>query len=278
MRFSDLIGQSVYSTDTVAEQMIFRMSHTLGVDMPPVKELPPLWHWALFQEWLPTKYLGEDGHGRTGAFLPYDEELTARMWAGGRVSFHERLLLGEKVSRRSTLRAISEKMGSSGRLLFATVLHEITGPRGLAIREEQDIVYRGRSAGTGASKTIEPKEGLSPTIRRSLVPDSVLLFRYSALTGNTHRIHFDHEYSVSRERYPDLVVHGPLQATLLVDLAVRHNLGRLTHFNFRAQRPAFANRPLTLEGSRFENAMKLCSRDSDGMVCIRADAAFYGSR
>jgi hydroxyacyl-ACP dehydratase HTD2-like protein with hotdog domain len=196
------------------------------------------------------------------------------MWAGGRVRFRDVLRAGEPVERTSTILSIEEKSGGSGRLVFVTVRHVISGPQGPAVEEEQDIVYRSAegAAVKPAAAAAEPPNG---AFRRSLVPDPVLLFRYSALTGNGHRIHYDLDYVSRVEGYPGLVVHGPLQATLLATLcAEARPRDRIACFAFRARRPAFAGRPLLLAGwPESGGSIRLETRDSEGAICMEAEAA-----
>jgi 3-methylfumaryl-CoA hydratase len=201
-------------------------------------DLPLLHHWLYFWNVQPPAGLGIDGHPAKGGFLP-DVPLPRRMWAGGRLRFHAPLILGEAVSRQSTIRKVETKSGRSGDLVFVTVEHQLTGSRGLAITEEQDIVYR--EPAPAAAGPVARDEAAPPTAawRRAIDPTPVLLFRYSALTMNSHRIHYDRPYALDEEDYPALVVQGPLQATLLADLAVRNLGGPLATFDFRGMAPAF---------------------------------------
>ncbi len=175
-----------------------------------------------------------------------------------------------EVSRTSTILSVTEKQGaSSGRLLFVTVRHEITGPAGLAVAEEHDLVYRGAEG--AAVKPAEPAPAVAAVATRTVHPDPVLLFRYSALTGNGHRIHYDADYVRNEEGYPGLVVHGPLQATWLAGLAGTI-APSLTRFSFRGQRPAFVGNPMRLEGWREGETTRLRSLDHTGAVCMTAEA------
>jgi len=244
--------------------MLAAMAATLGVKVPEI--LPPLWHWTLFQEWLPPEGLGPDGHPRRGGFLPALPELGRRMWAGGRVRFLCPLRAGDAVTRMSTVTSIDEKIGRSGRLVFVTVHHTISGPSGPAISEDQDLVYRGPDGPAVAPGEAMPNALYRP--RGEVCPDPVLLFRYSALTGNGHRIHYDMDYARTVEGYPGLVVHGPLQATLLAGL-LRHPPGR---FHYRGRRPAFHGEVLRLESWTHDDCTELRSRDPSGAVCMEAEA------
>ncbi len=246
--------------------MLAGMAATLGVPVPEI--VPPLWHWTLFQEWLPAHALGADGHPRRGGFLPALPDFGRRMWAGGRVRFIRDLRVGDAVTRFSTVRSVQEKTGRSGRLVFVTVHHAINGPDGPAIDEEQDLVYCGtNSLAVGAPA---PVEDAPAGPRAELCPDPVLLFRYSALTGNGHRIHYDLDYARTVEGYPGLVVHGPLQATLLAGL-LRRPPGR---FHYRGLRPAFHAAMLRFEAWDRDGATMMRTRDADGAVCLTAEAYF----
>ncbi len=240
------------------------MAATLDVPVPGI--LPPLWHWTLFQQWVPAAETGADGHPSRGGFLPALPELTRRMWAGGRIRFLTPLHPGDAVTRVSTIRTVQEKMGRSGQLVFVTVHHGITGPNGPAIEEEQDLVYRGLNGAAVADRS--PVPDAPPGPRAILVPDPVLLFRYSALTGNGHRIHYDLDYVRGVEGYPGLVVHGPLQATLMAGLLPRPP----TTFNFRGLRPAFHGAPLHVEAWQVGRVMKLRTRDGTGAVCMEGES------
>ena len=271
MPYDDHLGRSETRADTVSRHLVQGLAASL--DLPdPGAELPPLWHWMLFQDWAPAHALGADGHPARGGFLPPVHELPRRMWAGGRVRFLRPLRVGEAVTRIRTIAAISEKEGGSGRLVFVTVRHEIAGAAGPAIAEEQDIVYRGTE---GAA--VKPAPAAPPpqagALVRTLTPDAVLLFRYSALTGNGHRIHYDLDYVTREEGYPGLIVHGPLQATWLADLVRRERGGTLRSFSFRGRRPAFHGNAMTLAGWEADGKIRLETRDHQGAVCMTAEAA-----
>jgi hydroxyacyl-ACP dehydratase HTD2-like protein with hotdog domain len=216
--------------------------------------------------------IGPDGHPRRGGFLPPVHDLPRRMWAGGRVAFHAPLREGDAVRRTSTILSVQDKTGGSGRLVFVTVRHVVEGPAGIAVEEEQDIVYRGAEG--AAVKPGSPAPDWHGARRRELVPDPVMLFRYSALTGNGHRIHYDHPYVTQVEGYPGLVVHGPLQATLMAHLAAEAAPGRrLARFAFRGRRPCFAGRRLTVLARPEGEGLALETRDEDGATCMSAEAA-----
>ena len=270
MNHEAFVGRSQEATDEVSPRLIAGLAATLGVETPTV--VPPLWHWMLFQDWVLPDRIGSDGHPKRGGFLPPVHDLPRRMWAGGRVRFLGSLNVGDRVSRVSTIQRVQEKQGGAGRLVFVTVKHVIEGPAGPAIEEEQDLVYRGMDGAAvkpaaAVSDRLAAGEGIGATVR----PDPVLLFRYSALTGNGHRIHYDLDYVREVEGYPGLIVHGPLQATWLAGL-LRDRA--LRSFEFRGQRPAFHDRDLALEARVSGEGAALRSIDEEGAVCMQATAVF----
>lgn len=206
--------------------------------------LPRGWHWLYFKPLVRRSDLGEDGHERLGTFLP-PVELGGRMWAGGTLAFPGELRLGERALRRSTIESVEEKRGRSGRLVFVTVRHRIETAGGPAVDEAQHVVYREATGGGAPEASPAPS---SPAWSETLTPDAVTLFRFSALTFNGHRIHYDHPYATEREGYPGLVVHGPLLALLLLDAAVRHGGRDPARFAYRAVSPLFAGEAIRVEG------------------------------
>jgi len=199
--------------------------------------LPPLWHWLYFLPVAKQSDIGDDGHPKRGGFLP-PVPLPRRMWAGGRLQWHAPLRVGDTVHRRSTVKSINHKVGRTGELLFVLVAHEIHNAQGLCITEEHDIVYRPLQTHRSETQSVS-QPVLAHTWARALVPDDTLLFRYSALTFNAHRIHYDRRYCQEVEAYPGLVVHGPLLATLLMDLLHLHSPHEVASFEFKALHPCF---------------------------------------
>lgn len=242
--------------------------------------LPPLRHWLYFWTVAPRRQLGRDGHPALGGFLPDVGKLwgsaTRRMWAGSRIEFHRPLRLDQPVRRISTVESAVEKSGRSGRLVFVTVRHELfDAADGPALIDRHDIVYRDEAGGSGGLTAPEP----APTDHEwedNFTADPVLLFRYSALTFNGHRIHYDRDYSVNTEGYAGLVVHGPLLATLLVDFASGiRPAGTLRHFSFRGRRPVMDGKPFLLRAKqREDDALALWIADSDGALAMTAEAHF----
>jgi 3-methylfumaryl-CoA hydratase len=238
--FSAWVGKQEHLTDVLEPARSNALRAALGETeaLAAGAELPLLHHWLYFWNVQPPTALGVDGHPAKGGFLP-PVSLPRRMWAGGRLKFHAPLVLGETVTKTSTILKVEAKSGKSGNLVFVTVEHTLTGAQGLAVTEEQDIVYREPAAAGSIAAPQDGSEAPAAAWRREVDPDPVLLFRYSALTMNGHRIHYDRPYAMDEEAYPALVVHGPLQATLLADLAVRNRPERISTFDFRGMSPAF---------------------------------------
>lgn len=244
------VGRSETRADVVTTTAPARLSAILDRDDPLLvdgDDLPPLAHWLFFLPDERQTELGPDGHALRGGFLPPVDELPRRMWAGSRFYFADALAVGMHIERCSEITQVTCKRGRSGPLIFVTVSHRISEKGGkLLVTEEHDIVYRG--LGATAAKPAEPHQSNHRWERR-LVPDSVMLFRFSALTFNGHRIHYDRDYARDEEGYPGLVVHGPLVGMLLLDLAHRNNPdSQITHFSFRALAPVFEGQTLTLKG------------------------------
>jgi len=269
-------GKSETRSDLVTAAPIAALAATLDIDIPYPKAgaaLPPLWHWLYFLPFPLQSELGPDGHARRGAFLP-PVELPRRMWAGGRIDFHHPLRVGENITRTSRIVDVKYKEGRSGRLVFVLVRHEIASAGKSALTEEHDIVYRDHSGSEAASPTpqIAPE---SAAWERVVTPDDVLLFRYSALTFNGHRIHYDRRYATEVEGYPGLVVHGPLLATLLVNL-LRSNLPEalVTRFEFRAVSPIFDTGAFSVCGKPEDDGrpIRLWAKDQSGALAMKASA------
>lgn len=261
--FDEWIGRSQSVTDTLDPARTNALLVALGGEGSgkPGNPLPLLHHWLYFWDVRPPEGLGVDGHPAKGGFLP-PVPLPRRMWAGGRLTFLKPLAIGARVTRTSTILAIKEKTGKSGALVFVTVRHELDAGEGVAVSEEQDLVYREPAAGA-----LPMPEATSPDAsswHRVLNPDAVLLFRYSALTMNGHRIHYDRPYAIGEEDYPDLVVQGPLQATMLMDLAVRHMDTPITGFEFRGMQPAFTGLQLHVCGEPDGEGATLWTQQAKG--------------
>jgi 3-methylfumaryl-CoA hydratase len=232
-------------------------------------QLPLPWHWACFPPDAPTAALGPDGHPRRRAEMA---AFPQRMWVGGRVLCEQGLALGERAERTSSVRAAEPKDGSVGRFWLVTVQHEISQDGAVCIVEEQDLVLR--EPGTAAAPGPDVADPPAAEWVEARAPDAVLLFRYSALTFNAHRIHYDHPYATQVEGYPDLVVQGPLVATLLADLARRRGARALRSVAFRARVPLFANHRLWLTGSPTAAGADLAAIRSDGQTAMTLAATY----
>ena len=269
MSYADWVGRTETREDRLDARLIAGLAATLDVGVPDT--LPSAWHWMLFQDWVPPDRVGPDGHPKRGGFLPPVHELPRRMWAGGRLRWTGAALrAGDAVRRTSTILSVEGKSGGSGRLVFVTVRHVVEGAAGVAVEEEQDIVYRGAEG--AAVKAGEAAPDWPGAAERVVTPDAVTLFRYSALTGNGHRIHYDHPYVTGVEGYPGLVVHGPLQATLMAALAAEVAGRALLSFSFRGRRPCFADRPLRVLARADGEVIRLETRDEAGATCMAGEA------
>ena len=277
MNLKEWIGTSEFVADVLSPTPYAALSATL--DRPAERpaagtDLPPLWHWLYFLPLYPQSELGEDGHARRGAFLP-PVPLPRRMWAGSQFVFHQPLRIGDAVERTSTIADVSEKPGRSGPLVFVMVCIQVrrAGEAEAALTEYHDIVYR-EAARADAATTPPQSAPASADWEREVMPDDVLLFRYSALTFNGHRIHYDRRYVTDVEGYPGLVVHGPLIATLLLDL-LRSALpeARVASFEFRALRPTFdVHRFFVCGARRADGSVHLWARDHEGWLTMDASA------
>ncbi len=271
------IGRTERQTEVVTAMPQAALSATLDRDDPaPVRgsEVPPLWHWAYFMPVAKARDIGPDGHPKRGGFLP-PVPLPRRMWAGGRLAFSHALRVGDEVTRTSRIADVTMKEGRSGTLVFVVVRHEYADGRGVAITEEHDIVYRDMpSPGTPSSAAKPQPARTDEAYSREIAPDPVLLFRYSAITFNGHRIHYDRSYVTGVEGYPGLIVHGPLIATLLLDnLRRHHSSARVKAFAFRAMSPLFDIHRFTVCGREEAGARHaLWARNHEGALAMEATA------
>ena len=272
------IGRTETLHDHLSSTPLIALTATLDRDAESFTTgtpLPPLWHWLYFLPMHRQSEIGSDGHAKRGGFLP-PVPLPRRMWAGSRFEFHSPVRVGDAVARTSTIEDVATKEGRSGHLVFVKVRHELrcNDAAEPAIVEFHDIVYRQAKRTTD----VEPPPQAAPKDapwRRDIVPDDVLLFRYSALTFNGHRIHYDRRYVTEVEGYPGLIVHGPLIATLLMDL-LRRRLpqAQVATFRFKAVRPTFDLHPFRVNGALQPDGktVKLWAHDRDGWLTMDAVA------
>ncbi|HSW07000.1 FAS1-like dehydratase domain-containing protein [Aquabacterium sp.] len=272
------IGRSETVLDHIGATPMKALNATLdhpAMPVPAGAALPPLWHWLYFLPLHAQSEIGPDGHARRGGFLP-PVPLPRRMWAGSQFEFRAPVRVGDAVERRSTIADVTVKEGRTGPLVFVKVRHELrcNGATEPAIVEFHDIVYRAaRQPGD-----VEPPPQAAPADAawcREIVPDDVLLFRYSALTFNGHRIHYDRKYVTEVEGYPGLIVHGPLIATLLMDL-LRRQLPQadVASFRFKAVRPTFDLHPFRVNGQLQDDGktVRLWAQDHEGWLTMDAVA------
>ena len=275
--FESWIGREERRDDQIHASAVAAMAATLDLKTAPAEgaPLPPGWHWLFFNPSARRSELGADGHPARGGFLP-PVQLPRRMWAGSRIRYLADLPVGAHASRLSRILKVESKTGKRGALCFVTVEHTITHNGVACIIEEQDIVYREATSPATSPMPMPEVHPAQPQWHRVVDADSVLLFRYSALTFNGHRIHYDFPYAHDEEGYPGLVVHGPLTATLLQMFAQEHGNGRLlADFDFRGVAPLFAGRSFQLEACEEGNdRLSLWVRGPDGELAMSASAVF----
>ena len=272
------IGRQETLRDSVTATPVKALNATLdhaAMDVQTGTMLPPLWHWLYFLPLHRQSEIGADGHAKRGGFLP-PVPLPRRMWAGSQFEFRSPVRVGDHVERTSTIANVTEKSGRTGKLVFVKVRHELrcNGAPNPAVVEFHDIVYREAKQ----ASDVEPPPVAAPTgapWQLEIVPDDVLLFRYSALTFNGHRIHYDRKYVTEVEGYPGLIVHGPLIATLLMDL-VRRQMpsAEVASFSFKAVRPTFDLHAFKVNGAPQADGktVRLWAQDHDGWLTMDAVA------
>jgi 3-methylfumaryl-CoA hydratase len=269
------VGRTRENADLVTPRLMAEFRATFAPHLAPVPpgEAPPALHWCLAPETPAADALGPDGHAAKGGFLP-PVPLPRRMWAGGEIETLAPLREGDAVTRAETVQDVAFKDGRSGRLCFVTVAHAVTSPRGLAVRERQDIVYReAAGAQTGAGAEARRGDAAAYDTVWTVPATPTLLFRYSAMTFNGHRFHYDQPYATQVEGYSDLVVHGPMQATLLMNLAATL-LDRVPKtFRYRGLSPMTANQTFRVCGRIGADGFEGATLDEAGRICMQASAA-----
>ena len=276
-KLKEWIGRTESAIDYVTVPAVHRLAATLDREDPFPKmgdPLPPGWHQILFPRVVRHSQIGADGHPERGDFLP-PVPLPRRMFAGKRTTFHESLRVGDEVRRESVIKEVNLKQGRTGQMVFVTVTTDITGPRGLAITEEQDFVYREAAPGGTPPQPPQPAPGRA-VWSRVVTPDPVMLFRYSALTFNGHRIHYDLPYVTKVEGYPGLVMNGGLTTLLAFELARTHASAPMRFISSRNVRALFVNQPITIAGepSADNKTAKLWALNPDGALALSAEAEF----
>lgn len=275
------IGRTQQSSDTLTPRLLEAYHATLAPNLADTgpDEAPAAIHWCLAPPAVITAHIGTDGHPLTGDFLP-PIPLPRRMWAGGRVETLAPLRPGDHIVRESRIAAITHKEGRSGPLGFVTIEHELTTPRGVAIRERQDLVYREAAAAApsspaGAAQAVHATAPAEQCDRSWTIASSpVLLFRYSAMTFNSHRIHYDLPYATGTEGYSGLVVHGPLQASLLLNMAATFGKGIPRIFDYRGLAPLIAGADFFVCARREASGLLCWTQSAAGMKCMQATASW----
>ena len=271
--YADWVGRTEEAEELIALAPVQAAAAVLddATEFAVGSPLPPLWQWFFFLPRVPQSRLGPDGHPQRAGFLP-PVELPRRMFAGARMRLLRSLVIGQPAHRRSVIRAVSEKEGRTGRLVFVTVAHAIRQDGAACVEEEQDIVYREAGAPVAAPMPCELAPAPAGSWTRTVVPDPTLLFRFAALTFNAHRIHYDRTYATTVEGYPGLVVQGPLTAVLLMELVRRHAGRPVTAFTFRALAPLFDLAPFRLIGTPAGDRVDLEAQAPDGATALAATA------
>jgi 3-methylfumaryl-CoA hydratase len=276
-RLTEWIGRTESDVDYVTIPSVHRLSATLDRDDPKPRIGDPLpigWHSILFPRVVRQSQIGADGHPKRGDFLP-PVPLPRRMFAGKRITFHAPLKVGDEVRRQSTIQSVTPKQGRTGQMVFVTVKTDIYSPHEIAITEEQDIVYRGEPDPNATPPAPQRAAGKA-VWSRSLTPDPFLLFRYSALTFNGHRIHYDYPYVTQVEGYPNVVMNGGLTTLLVFELARTHASTPLRYISSRNVRPLFGGREFTVcgEPSADNKSATLWVVDDENAVALAAEAEF----
>lgn len=267
------IGKTEEHRDVVTPQAVRRLRATLFRDPVDSDEAPLTMHWTLAPPAVTFGELASDGHPAKGGFLP-PVPLPRRMWAGGKVEFFDRLRVMDEVTRTSRIDNVVEKKGGTGTLCFVTVNHDISTPRGLAIRERQDIVYR-EPVAAGASQAPAKAAAATPAQHSRAHPaNEVVLLRYSAVTFNGHRIHYDRAYATEEEGYSGLVVHGPLQSALLIEFAADLRGTMPKTFDYRGVAPLFAGPDFTVNANATEAGMDFWTANASGAACMKGSATW----
>jgi 3-methylfumaryl-CoA hydratase len=271
------IGRTSEASDIVTAHLVKGLRATLfqEVGEPASGDAAPFTvHWCLAQPVFPMSMLGPDGHPTRGGFLP-PVPLPRRMWAGGELEFVDALRVGDEAKRTSRIADVTVKSGSTGTLCFVSVDHLVSTPRGIAIRERQDIVYREMGGPQPASPAKAAPSPPTAQHRETHMADAVLLFRYSALTFNGHRIHYDRDYVTRVEGYPGLIFHGPLQAAFIVELAARLRGGKPPKkMSYRGVQPLFEGSEFSVNANDNGEAMQLWTANSAGQPTMKGTATW----
>jgi len=273
--WTDWIGSQEVREEIISEFPAQAAAAMLDVDGEPMSRgnpLPPLWHWFYFLPRVARSQVDHDGHPKRGGFLP-PVDLPRRMFAGARTQIFEPITIGETAVRQGEILKVTEKSGKSGRLVFVTVRYRIQQGGTIRVEEEQDIVYKEPGPSIPAPQPLPSvPDAPAESWIKNVTPDTVLLFRFSALTFNAHRIHYDRPYARSEEGYPGLVVHGPLTAILLAGTAQENSSKRIVRFRFQGLAPLFDLHPFRLVGQPEGDTVVLDAYGPDGKIAMHASA------
>ena len=268
------IGKSIENSEYISELPVKAMSAVFNYENVNIKEVPYGWHWLYFLNLPLQKNLGPDGHEKRRGFMP-PIQLPIRMYAGGEIIYHKPILIGDEIKKISTIDSIKNKVGSTGNLTFLRINHKFSNNNNVLINEYQNLVYReGKSVQKVKTHTKEKSpEGYD--FEKTWKTSQEMLFRYSALTHNTHRIHYDFPYAKNVEGYPDIVVHGPLMATFLLDLTnniIKVSKQKLNKFSFKLLRPVFVGGEISAQAIKTSAGLDLWIKDQYGNISLSAQA------
>lgn len=269
----DWLGKSETNIVIIDERQTELMAATFDMQIPKVGDpLPTCWHWAWFNTAKRHSELGRDGHPKRGDhdLLP-PVLLPRRMWAGGELEFLKPIHVGKKITRKSTIEKISEKSGNTGALCIVTVLHQFFDREELCLIEKQNLVFR-EDPKPNSPKATPPTPPQNPELSREIAPDPVTIFRYSALTFNGHRIHYDIDYARDVEGYDGLVFHAPLTATLLLELAQELSGKRISTYTYRATSPLFSHETFTIHGKKEGDKIIVWAQTASGGQAMIGEA------
>jgi len=247
--FKNWIGKQLVESDVLSQGHIDRFLATINCDQTRHHVAPHLVHWSLFPELCKTSDLGRDGHYIDQRLFPPVGDYR-RMWGANDLCFHQPLCSGDEIKRTSTVTDVFSKRGQSGDLIFVIITHEFDVDGANKLTDKQTLLYREGVSALDLSVATKVEQDTQWQFQQVVTPDPVLLFRYSAITFNGHRIHYDRDYVKNTEKYPDLIVHGPLIATMLLNLSIRQTpSANVSNFSFRMHSPAFVNEPIILAGN-----------------------------
>ena len=268
------IGKSIENSEYINELPVKAMSAVFNYENVNIKEVPYGWHWLYFLNLPLQKNLGPDGHEKRKGFMP-PIQLPIRMYAGGEIIYHKPILIGDEIKKISTIYSIKNKVGSTGNLTFLTINHKFSNKNNVLINEYQNLVYREDKSAQKVKPHTKEKSPENYDFEKIWKTSQEMLFRYSALAHNTHRIHYDFPYAKNVEGYPDIVVHGPLMATFLLDLTnsiIKVSKQKLNKFSFKLLRPVFVGGEISAQAIKTSAGLDLWIKDQYGNISLSAQA------